>query len=195
MKKGFTLLELLGVIILLAVISLIVYPIVNNSIKESKEKAYRESIASIENAANYWGIENVSQLPTDRKAYLSLLELKNAGFLQDEQIINPINQQQMNGCIIIEYAKKNFIYTYHEENCEMLLSGLSLKVELQANYDKGEIEWREVSEDNSKEWKTLVRFEDIKGEKGHRGLIGLQGLPGSCTNCIEGKNGKDAVCP
>ena len=40
MKKGFTLVELITVLIILAVIGLIVFPTVNSTIKESKEKAY-----------------------------------------------------------------------------------------------------------------------------------------------------------
>lgn len=195
MKKGFTLLELLGVIILLAIISLIAFPIINNTIRAGQEKAYKQNITSIENAAYHWGIENNNQLPIDRKGYLTMLELKESGFLKDSDIMNPISNQKMDGCITIEYRKNNFVYTYNEENCESLINSISLKVELQANYEKGEIQWREVSEENSNIWNTLVRFEDIQGEKGYRGLIGLQGIPGTCVGCIKGEKGDDAVCP
>lgn len=54
MKKGFTLVELLAVIIILGVIALITFPIVDNSIKNSKQAALEQTIDSIlESARNY----------------------------------------------------------------------------------------------------------------------------------------------
>ena len=47
MKKGFTLVELMTVIIILGVLALITYPIVDKSIKQSKEKALDRTIKSI----------------------------------------------------------------------------------------------------------------------------------------------------
>ncbi len=53
-KKGFTLVELLAVIIILGVIALITFPIVDNSIKNSKQAALEQTIDSIlESARNY----------------------------------------------------------------------------------------------------------------------------------------------
>ena len=43
-KKGFTLVELLGVIIILAVILLIAVPKITNIIDESKKEAYKSSV-------------------------------------------------------------------------------------------------------------------------------------------------------
>ena len=39
MKKGFTLIEIIAVIILIGVIALITYPIIDKTIKNSEEKA------------------------------------------------------------------------------------------------------------------------------------------------------------
>lgn len=49
MKKGFTLIELLGVIILIAVIAVITTPVVNNVIKDTKEKAFKNSVQELVN--------------------------------------------------------------------------------------------------------------------------------------------------
>ena len=42
MKKGFTLIEIIAIIILLSVIVLITYTVINNLITESKEKLYEK---------------------------------------------------------------------------------------------------------------------------------------------------------
>ena len=42
MKIGFTLIEIIAIIILLSVIVLITYPVINNLITESKEKLYEK---------------------------------------------------------------------------------------------------------------------------------------------------------
>ena len=47
MKRGFTLIELLAVIVILAIIALIAIPIILNIIKDTKEKAFKESINGI----------------------------------------------------------------------------------------------------------------------------------------------------
>jgi len=43
-QKGFTLIELLTVIALLAVIAGITFPIIQDALKTSKEKAYQEQV-------------------------------------------------------------------------------------------------------------------------------------------------------
>ena len=57
-KKGFTLVELLAIIVILAVIALIATPIVKDSIANSKEQALKETINSIERAAYNYGYQN-----------------------------------------------------------------------------------------------------------------------------------------
>ena len=41
-KNAFTLAELLGKIIILGIIALIIFPVVNKSVKDSKQKLYEE---------------------------------------------------------------------------------------------------------------------------------------------------------
>ena len=44
MKKGFTLVELLAVIVILAIVSLITVPVINNTINSSKNETYEMSV-------------------------------------------------------------------------------------------------------------------------------------------------------
>ena len=54
MKKGFTLVELLGVIVVLGIIATITVPLVQRTILENTEEAYQDQIISFERAAkNY----------------------------------------------------------------------------------------------------------------------------------------------
>ena len=58
LNKAFTLIELLGVLILLAIIALITIPIIDNSIKTSRQRALENTIASIEDAAYQYSVQN-----------------------------------------------------------------------------------------------------------------------------------------
>jgi len=57
-KKGFTLIELIGVILLLGIISLIAVPAVSNIIQESKEKTFKASVIYIFEATMIYIYDN-----------------------------------------------------------------------------------------------------------------------------------------
>ena len=57
-NKGFTLVELLAVIVVLAIISIITIPMIGNVIEESKKKALEQSVNGLVEAARYYSIEN-----------------------------------------------------------------------------------------------------------------------------------------
>ena len=97
MKKGFTLIELLGVLIILAVIALITFPVIDNSIKSSREQALERTIDSIEEAAYQYSIQNDLGYPTDKQP-LYITDMQTQGFL-DKEIINPVNNEILSGCV------------------------------------------------------------------------------------------------
>jgi prepilin-type N-terminal cleavage/methylation domain-containing protein len=57
-KKGFTLIELIGVILLLGIISLIAVPAVSNIIQQSKKEAFRASVIYIFEATTIYIYDN-----------------------------------------------------------------------------------------------------------------------------------------
>ena len=61
MKKGFTLIEMIGAIILLGTLSLLIIPIVNKNIKQSKEKLYIAQIEEIKLATEKWAYKNMKE--------------------------------------------------------------------------------------------------------------------------------------
>ena len=97
LNNAFTLIELLGVLIVLAVIALITFPIIDNSIKSSREQALERTIDSIEEAAYQYSIQNDLGYPTDKQP-LYITDMQTQGFL-DKEIINPVNNESLSGCV------------------------------------------------------------------------------------------------
>lgn len=122
MKKGFTLAELLGIIIVLGVIMMITFPIISKTIKDSKEEAYDMQVKMILESARSWAVDNANSLPdagVQLKLYIS--DLIQGGYIKESQdgvLINPSDESKtMDGCVIIEYSNEynQYIYEYDEE--------------------------------------------------------------------------------
>ena len=134
MKKAFTLVELLGVIIVLAVISLIVFPIVDKSIKTSKEDSLNSIIKTIEKAAQEYVVREHMGYTTSYDK-VDLDELIATGYLKDN-IINPVTNEKMNGCVIYKWQSEYNQYQYeYDEECHMENNLISTLLE---QYKEGE---------------------------------------------------------
>ena len=113
---GFTLVELLGVIIILSVIALITYPIIDKTIKNSKEEALKQTIKNIEDAAYNYSVENdIGYSKYYNK--IELKELKEKGYLTNSIIKNPVTNEELQGCVIYRWVDeiKQYEFTYDEE--------------------------------------------------------------------------------
>ena len=119
MKKGFTLVELLAVIIILGILGLIVVPLVNETIKEQKEKLYNRQMETIESSAEGWSTKNSDKLVEDGTSiYVSITTLVQDGYLKNSDIKDPRNNKQMLGCVSISYdiSYNQYVYDYVDEN-------------------------------------------------------------------------------
>ena len=115
MKKGFTLVELMAVIIILGVIALIAFPIIDNSIKKSKEDSLDQTIDNIELSAYNYSVQNVFDKPSiDEKKAIMLDRLQDTGFLEKE-IINPVTDEEMEGCVWYYWDSSQYIFEYDQE--------------------------------------------------------------------------------
>lgn len=116
-KKGFTMIELIAVITILGIIALITVPVVNNSLKNAREKMFEEQKTRIIDAAKKYALENESIIRTDLdKDYtqmITLNQLKNDNYLEKKDIINPINDEVMSGCVLVKYTISNNKFTYN----------------------------------------------------------------------------------
>ena len=85
-KRGFTLTEVLGVIVILGLIALIIFPNINKSIKNSKQKLYNQQITLIEENARKWGVEHTAELPDSGSYYLELNDLVLGGYISQKEL-------------------------------------------------------------------------------------------------------------
>lgn len=118
-NKAFTLIELMGVIIILGLLSLIAIPAISNILKTSQENVYSAQIKRIEDATNDWGLENMNRLPNSENGTVTIQlynELQKGGYLPI-CITNPKTGQAFNPDLQIEIKYVNatkFSYTVKE---------------------------------------------------------------------------------
>lgn len=120
MKKGFTLIEVLAVIVILSIISLIVFPEVNKIIKNSKQKSYDTQIKSLIEATESLIQDNDNLLPAKTATAtttITLSDLMQAGKIKTDVIYDPRDtSQRLTGCVQITYSMSynQYIYEYKE---------------------------------------------------------------------------------
>ncbi len=117
MKKAFTLVELLGVLVILGIILAIATPIVNSIINESKQVAYEEQINILIKQATLFSTKNNLGYENNNYKTIEFEELIDDGFI-NEIPKNPLTNETLEGCIV--YAWKNEISQYdfkYEEEC------------------------------------------------------------------------------
>lgn len=106
MKKGFTLAEMLGVITILAIIGLLVFPAIDKSIKEGRENVFKTQVRNIEEGAKQWAIDgNNPTLEDDGDvAKLTLYQLKQAGRI-DNNVTNPKTKKPFPDDMIVDITR------------------------------------------------------------------------------------------
>lgn len=123
-KKGFTLTELLGVIVLLVLITMITIPIISNAIKNGKETADKQTEENIVLAARNWAADNKQVLVDNAKPTykVSIQTLKDGGYIDRDIKLPSTDEEITNTCVEIkditssEAIKKQYTYTY-SKNC------------------------------------------------------------------------------
>ena len=109
MRKGFTLVELLAVIIILGIILLIIVPNVAGILNRSQERLNEEQIREIESAAKQWGLRNLNI--KDNKpykggnviSYVTIDTLQKEGFLVAVALYAFV-QKEIYICVLIQTA-------------------------------------------------------------------------------------------
>lgn len=127
MKKGFTLAELLGVIIILALVSMIAIPAITTSLNHHKKNLCDTQVSYIITAARSWGADHLLQLPDEGETLIiSLSELIKQGYIKGDQnaateedkykITNPNTGKYFNPDPIVTIKKvgKNYNYEIDE---------------------------------------------------------------------------------
>lgn len=98
-KNGFTLVELLVVILILGLLVAIVVPTANNVATKSKIKMCNTKIELIREAAELWGQKNRKIIFNSTSITKTFKELADMGVIDYDngnEILNPINNENLN---------------------------------------------------------------------------------------------------
>ena len=107
MKKGFTLVELLAVIVILALIALITAPVVLNVIENSQQKTYRRSIDMYGKAFSKAVAEYYLDHERDAITSLTFNDVKDYIKYEGNEVSCDINRINNNKTIYISKCKIN----------------------------------------------------------------------------------------
>jgi len=114
-RKGFTLIEVLGVIVILLLLVLITTPIVINYLKKANKDAENVQEYTIKEAAKSWlsSRENISLTPVSSNECIevTLRELKEQGYV-DYDIKNPKNKELLSDDLTVVIRKEESELTY-----------------------------------------------------------------------------------
>lgn len=130
-NKGFTLVELLAVIVILAIVSLIAVPSVNGLLRKSRTNMFCKKVESIEAAAKYYAQDNLSDLATDSKMVVAnkipIRLLVEKGYLKKDSdnctvgsncVTDPRDKSSLDNNYIDIYSENNRLYGRYLYNSE-----------------------------------------------------------------------------
>ena len=113
MKRGFTLVELLGIIVVLGVIATIVTPIIQNTLAENEDKVYNVLIRQIEGYAKDYLEMNTDKLPEEEgnSVQIKFGDIKASGIMQIN-IKNPKTNNLVSNesYVTVTKNKNNYLY-------------------------------------------------------------------------------------
>ncbi|MBE6139251.1 MAG: prepilin-type N-terminal cleavage/methylation domain-containing protein [Firmicutes bacterium] len=117
--KGFTLVELLAVVIILALLALLTSTAVTKLVSDAKNDLSNTQIKLIKEATEIWMADNLKQLPDNNQCgYLTLGDLKKYGLL-DSKILDPKNNKNIDDDLIIKISATTSEYGKLIRNIEV----------------------------------------------------------------------------
>ncbi len=118
MKKAFTLIELLAVLIILGVILAIIIPVTNGVINNSKQNAYDTQIEMLLDQALKYSVNNNLGTSSETKS-IQFQDLINNGLIS-ELPTNPKTSEQLQGCITYSWQTSINQYKFeYSESCDV----------------------------------------------------------------------------
>ena len=119
MDKGYTFIELIGILVLISLITMLVTPVMIQYMDNRKEELYDIQIDHIELALKTWASENKEHLPEKdgEMITLTLLQLKQAEILSGD-ITNPVTDKLIpdDMTMTITKKKKNYVYKVNKDS-------------------------------------------------------------------------------
>src|SRR5574344_1583502 len=116
-NKGFTLVEVLGVIVILGLIAVIVYPKMKSIINENQQNLYNEQIERYKSVAATYVSDKTDTLTIGSDLYITIKYLYKGGYIKSQDLVDPRTQKTITGsCIhaIWDSTHNGYNYTYEE---------------------------------------------------------------------------------
>ena len=196
-KKGFTLIELIAVIIVLSIIALIATPIVTGIMESSRKKAYDNIVTNIEDSAYKYSIYNNLGYSELYKP-LQLSEIQNSGYLESKDIIDPRNNEKMDGCVAYKWdVSKNQYHFVYQEECDPQSLFPKVEISIPNISDIDNTEWLQEKiqlevKDAYRSYKYCVSKEKkCTPDKDYKGKITIQETGRNIYICVTGFMGED----
>lgn len=142
-EKGFTLVELLGVLIILTIIILVLFPTISTYINNTKEKSFDSEMKIITTSLKNYAEGHKEILPLGEGEYvvLTLGQLKDFGIV-NSILKNPLDGKQISDSMEVRITKHNASYTYEVDETsisprddDLLSPTITLKGNLLKYYD------------------------------------------------------------
>ena len=122
-NRGFTLIEITCVILLLGILITFIVPKTTSIIKENKRKTCNSIVTSLEDAANTYTYKNTTLVDNgiSSNGYydISILELQTEGLVKNK-LENPLNGDvfDTSNVVRITMESNSYIYTYLGDDCK-----------------------------------------------------------------------------
>ena len=117
-KKGFTMVELLAVLILLGVVAIIAIPAINSTINNSKEKAKEAQSEIILNAAQSYASEHTDLLPKKGITLFNISDLIDKNYIDSSSADDIASTEYSDMCVKVRYNTKYNQYQYQITSCD-----------------------------------------------------------------------------
>ena len=164
-KRGFTLVELLAVIIILSLLALLTSTAVTKLVKDSKGDLNMTQVELIKSAAQTWGADNLTGLPAAGEcSYLTLANLKDYGLL-DSNLKDPNTNEKISDDLKIK------ILTTKNQNSGKLITTYEVNPEsvdgcYKQVYNNGEVVYFDVTTG-----KNCTNYKENNSNGGYNGYI------------------------
>ena len=114
-KKGFTLVELLAVIVILSILAIVSTTIIFKLVADSRNDVYKENIALIEKAAEKWALDNYEYVGTTAPYCLNVSKLETDGYITKDSLKDP---RHKNNNKITGFVKITYDSSYKQYECK-----------------------------------------------------------------------------